>query len=116
MVRKIVRIFVPFAVTEAFSALIVGIAQVLGNGQCATGFDVFEGGVDGENAAVAFVRGGNVQGSFGEGNAGLGPADEFGGLRSGVGEDESHGSGEADRFRGANDESSCAEGRGSSPA
>src|SRR5579864_1483708 len=53
MVRKIVGVLVPLAVAQPFRSRIIGIAQVLGDRQGASGFDVLYRGIDRHDRAVA---------------------------------------------------------------
>ena len=81
--REVVWVEVAMAVAEFLGALVVGVAEVGWDGECATGGDVVECGGDGAGGAVAFGGGGDVEGGVGEDEPGLWHADDFGGLVGG---------------------------------
>lgn len=103
-VFEVVGVEVAFAVAELFGTGVVAVAEVLGDGEGAAGFDVLQGGVDAGVGAVAFGGGGDVNSGVGEGDAGFGHADEFGGLMGGHGDAEGIAVGEANVFAGGNDD------------
>ncbi len=100
----VVGIEVAFAVAELFGTGVVAVAEVLGDGESAAGFDVLQGGVDAGVGAVAFGSGGDVNSGVGEGDAGFGHSDEFGGLMGGHGDAEGVAVGEANVFAGGDDD------------
>src|SRR5437773_2250924 len=73
MIRVIVAVFVAFAVAKPRGSGIMRIAKMLGNGECAPAANVLQCGINGDDAAVAFWGGGDVEGGFSDGNAGFGP-------------------------------------------
>ena len=99
------RVEVAFAVTEFFGGFFVmGVPQVLGHGQGAAVFHVFQCGIDGGIRAVALGRGRIVNGGMREDDACFGHADEFDRLLGGYGYAQGIAVGHADVFAGSDDD------------
>src|ERR1044071_4601218 len=103
--RKIMRIFVALSMSKAFCALVVGVPQMLRDGQRASRFYIFDGAINGHDGAVAFGRSRNVDDGFGQRYARLGPANEFGCLKSSAGQHKGHRVSQTDILGGMNDDS-----------
>src|ERR1051326_407721 len=91
MLGKVMSVFVAFAVAEALCALVMRVTQVLGHGKGTARLNIFQGAINRDDGAVAFMSRRDVKCGFGEWNACLRPANEFGGLKSGIGQDQGHG-------------------------
>ena len=94
-------IFVFLAVAQALGAGVMGIAQVFGDGDGAPGFHFLQGTVDRGVGAVALVGGSEINRGLGNGDARLGPTDEFRSLMGGGTEHQCHGIGQTNVFCGA---------------
>ena len=86
MSGKIVGVPIAFAVPEDLGSGVVTVAQVVRHSQSSPRADILQGRIDGFDHRVAFVGGGDVEGRLGDGDAGLGPSDDFGGLAGGGGQ------------------------------
>src|ERR1051326_5706930 len=101
MIGVRVGVFVTDSVSQLFRAFVMGVPQVLGDGQGSARANIFEGGIDRTDGSVALVGSGDVNGGLGERNSRFRPADKFRGVMRGSGQDQSHGIGEAYIFSGA---------------
>ena len=86
MPRKVVGVAVALTVAEDLRSGVMTVPQVVRHGEGSSRSNILQGRIDGFDHRVAFVGGGDVEGRLGDGDAGLGPSDDFGGLAGGGGQ------------------------------
>src|SRR5687767_15262806 len=82
--RVIVRVLVTFAVAKPFGPGVMRITQMLGHCESPAGANIVKRCVNGSNARVALRSGRDINSGFGNWDARLRPAYEFGGLVGGI--------------------------------
>src|ERR1043166_2282808 len=100
----IMAVFISLTVTESGRALIMGISQMFRYRECSSRAHIGKSRIDSGDRSIALMGCGNVDRSLRNRDARLRPPDEFRSLVSCIGQNQGHGIGQSDIFRGANDD------------